>query len=165
MRKNNMINEKRTVIVKDVELHWAKLDAPVDPFKTGEKVWEVQIRTDDENVAKSWAKDYFINAKKDDEGHWKANIKRKELNRKGESNQPPVVLGRDNQPMPSGNIGNGSIGDLKLFQYPYDVAGRKGVSSMLSAVRVTDLKEYTPTSEVDFDVIEGAEGAEAQADF
>jgi hypothetical protein len=165
MRKNNMINEKRTVIVKDVELHWAKLDAPVDPFKTGEKVWEVQIRTDDENVAKTWAKDYFINAKKDDEGHWKANIKRKELNRKGESNQPPVVLGRDNQPMPSGNIGNGSIGDLKLFQYPYDVAGRKGVSSMLSAVRVTDLKEYTPSSEVDFDVIEGAEGAEAQADF
>jgi hypothetical protein len=165
MRKNNMINEKRTVIVKDVELHWAKLDAPVDPFKTGEKVWEVQIRTDDENVAKSWAKDYFINAKKDDEGHWKANIKRKELNRKGESNQPPVVLGRDNQPMPSGNIGNGSIGDLKLFQYPYDVAGRKGVSSMLSAVRVTNLKEYTPSSEVDFDVIEGAEGAEAQADF
>jgi len=160
-----MIQEKRTVIVKDVELHWAKLDAPVDPFKTGEKVWEVQIRTDDENVAKSWAKDYFINAKKDDEGHWKANIKRKELNRKGESNQPPVVLGRDNQPMPSGNIGNGSIGDLKLFQYPYDVAGRKGVSSMLSAVRVTDLKEYTPSSEVDFDVIEGAEGAEAQADF
>lgn len=160
-----MIEEKRTVIVKDVELHWAKLDAPVDPFKTGEKVWEVQIRTDDENVAKSWAKDYFINAKKDDEGHWKANIKRKELNRKGESNQPPVVLGRDNQPMPSNNIGNGSIGDLKLFQYPYDVAGRKGVSSMLSAVRVTNLKEYTPSSEVDFDVIEGAEGAEAQADF
>jgi len=39
------------------------------------------------------------------------------------------------------------------------------VSSMLSAVRVTDLKEYTPSSEVDFDVIEGAEGAEAQADF
>jgi len=67
--------------------------------------------------------------------------------------------------MPSSNIGNGSIGDLKLFQYPYDVAGRKGVSSMLSAVRVTDLKEYTPSSEVDFDVIEGAEGAEAQADF
>jgi hypothetical protein len=28
-----MIQEKRTVIVKDVELHWAKLDSPVDPFK------------------------------------------------------------------------------------------------------------------------------------
>jgi hypothetical protein len=165
MRNNNMLNEKRTVIVKDVELHWAKLDSPVDPFKTGEKVWEVQIRTSDEETAKSWAKDFYINAKKDDEGFWKANIKRKELNRKGESNSAPVVLDRKNQPMPASNIGNGSIGDLKLFQYPYDVAGRKGVSSMLSAVRIKDLKEYTPSSEVDFDVIEGAEGADAQADF
>ena len=160
-----MLKEKRTVIVKDVELHWAKLDSPVDPFKTGEKVWEVQIRTDDENIAKTWSKDFYINAKKDDNGFWKANLKRKELNRKGESNQPPVVLGRNNQPIPSSNIGNGSIGDLKLFQYPYNVAGKKGVSSMLSAVRVKELIEYTPSSEVDFDVIEGAEGAEAQADF
>jgi len=165
MRKSNMIDEKRTVIVKNVELHWAKLDSPVDPFKTGEKLWEVQIRTSDEAVAKTWAKEYYINAKKDDEGNWKANIKRKELNRKGESNNPPVVLGRNNQPIPATNIGNGSIGDLKLFQYPYDVAGRKGVSSMLSAVRITELKEYTPNTEIDFDVIEGAEGAEAQADF
>lgn len=160
-----MIEEKRTVILSDVELHWAKLDSPVDPFKTGEKVWEVQIRTDKEDVAKTWAKEYFINAKKDNEGFWKANIKRKELNRKGESNNPPIVLGRNNQPIPSSNIGNGSIGDLKLFQYPYNVAGRKGVSSMLSAVRIKELIEYTPSSEVDFDVIEGAEGAEAQADF
>jgi len=150
-----MINEKRTVIVKDVELHWAKLDSPVDPFKTGEKVWEVQIRTSDEETAKSWAKDFF----------WKANIKRKELNRKGETNTAPVVLNRKNEPMSASNIGNGSIGDLKLFQYPYNVAGRKGVSSMLSAVRIKDLKEYTPSSEVDFEVIEGEEKAEAQADF
>jgi len=136
-----MIEEKRTVILSDVELHWAKLDSPVDPFKTGEKVWEVQIRTDKEDVAKTWAKEYFINAKKDDEGFWKANIKRKELNRKGESNNPPIVLGRNNQPIPSSNIGNGSIGDLKLFQYPYNVAGRKGVSSMISSVKNKDIKE------------------------
>jgi len=160
-----MIEEKRTVILSDVELHWAKLDSPVDPFKTGERVWEVQIRTDDEDTAKTWAKDYFINAKKHDDGYWKANIKRKELNRKGETNNAPIVLGRNNQPIPSSNIGNGSIGDLKLFQYPYNVAGKKGVSSMLSAVRVKELIEYTPSSEVDFDVIEGTEGAQAQADF
>ena len=160
-----MINEKRTVIVKDVELHWAKLETPVDPFKTGEKLWEVQIRTADEEVAKKWAKEYYINAKKDDEGFWKANVKRKELNGKGETNKAPDVLGRSNQPISASNIGNGSIGDLKLFQYPYDVAGRKGVASMLSAVRVTDLKEYAPTSDVDFDVIDTPAEGSAQADF
>jgi hypothetical protein len=160
-----MITENRTVIVKDVELHWTKLDNPVDPFNSGEKVWEVQIKTDDEAIAKSWSKDFYINTKKDKDGNWIANIKRKELNRKGEPNSPPVVLGRNNQPMPSTNIGNGSIGDLKLYQYLYDFAGKKGVANMLSAVRVTELKEYTPTSEVDFDVIEGAEPTAAQADF
>jgi len=160
-----MINEKRTVIVKDVELHWAKLETPVDPFKTGEKLWEVQIRTADEEVAKKWAKEYYINAKKDDEGFWKANVKRKELNGKGETNKAPDVLGRSNQPISASNIGNGSIGDLKLFQYPYDVAGRKGVASMLSAVRITDLKEYAPTSDVDFDVIDTPVEGSAQADF
>jgi len=160
-----MINEKRTVIVKDVELHWAKLETPVDPFKTGEKLWEVQIRTADEEVAKKWAKEYYINAKKDDEGFWKANVKRKELNGKGETNKAPDVLGRSNQPISASNIGNGSIGDLKLFQYPYDVAGRKGVASMLSAVRITDLKEYAPTSDVDFDVIDTPAEGSAQADF
>jgi len=160
-----MINEKRTVIVKDVELHWAKLETPVDPFKTGERLWEVQIRTADEEVAKKWAKEYYINAKKDDEGFWKANVKRKELNGKGETNKAPDVLGRDKQPISSSNIGNGSIGDLKLFQYPYDVAGRKGVASMLSAVRITDLKEYAPTSDVDFDVIDTPAEGSAQADF
>ena len=160
-----MINEKRTVILKDVELHWAKLDKPVDPFKTGERLWEVQIRTADEVIAKQWAKEYYINAKKDDEGFWKANVKRKELNGKGETNKAPDVLGRSNQPISASNIGNGSIGDLKLFQYPYDVAGRKGVASMLSAVRVTDLKEYAPTSDVDFDVIDTPAEGSAQADF
>ena len=160
-----MINEKRTVILKDVELHWAKLDKPVDPFKTGERLWEVQIRTADEVIAKQWAKEYYINAKKDDEGFWKANVKRKELNGKGETNKAPDVLGRSNQPISASNIGNGSIGDLKLFQYPYDVAGRKGVASMLSAVRITDLKEYAPTSDVDFDVIDTPAEGSAQADF
>ena len=160
-----MINEKRTVILKDVELHWAKLDKPVDPFKTGERLWEVQIRTSDEVIAKQWAKEYYINAKKDDEGFWKANVKRKELNGKGETNKAPDVLGRSNQPISASNIGNGSIGDLKLFQYPYDVAGRKGVASMLSAVRITDLKEYAPTSDVDFDVIDTPAEGSAQADF
>jgi hypothetical protein len=52
-----------------------------------------------------------------------------------------------------------------LFQYPYDVGGRKGVASILSKVQVTDLKEYTPSTETDFDVIGDAEAGESQVDF
>jgi len=35
----------------------------------------------------------------------------------------------------------------------------------LSKVQVTELKEYTPSSSTDFDIIDGAAEAEAQADF
>jgi hypothetical protein len=36
---------------------------------------------------------------------------------------------------------------------------------MLSAVRITDMKEYAPNTEVDFDVIEAEEGATDKVDF
>ena len=52
-----------------------------------------------------------------------------------------------------------------LFQYPYDMQGRKGVASILSKVQVTELKEYTPSSSTDFDVIESEESGDAQVDF
>ncbi len=56
--------------------------------------------------------------------------------------------------------------DFNLFQYPYEMAGRKGVSSMLSKVQVTELKEYKPTTETDFDVIEGGDAAaDGSVDF
>jgi hypothetical protein len=52
-----------------------------------------------------------------------------------------------------------------LFQYPYEVGGRKGVSSILSKVQVTNLKEYTPSTEIDFDVMDGGESGESAVDF
>ena len=53
-----------------------------------------------------------------------------------------------------------------LFQYPYDVAGRKGVSSILSKVQVTDLKVYTQDTSTDFDVIESTtDTGEDKVDF
>ena len=55
-----MINENRTIIIRDAELHWAKLVTPVDPFKTGEYVWELQLRTRDKDTAKAWKTDYYL---------------------------------------------------------------------------------------------------------
>jgi len=67
--------------------------------------------------------------------------------------------------MDGNKVGNGSVGNVMLFQYPYDVGGRKGVASILSKVQVTDLKEYTPNTGTDFDVIEGESEGDAQVDF
>ena len=159
-----MINEKRTVIIRDAEMHWAKLVKPVDPFGTLQ--WELQIRTRDKDTAKSWKNDFFLTVKQedDDDGvYWKSNLKRKAIKKDGEKNTAPDVLDGSKQPIDGGTIGNGSVGNVMLFQYPYDVGGRKGVSSILSKVQVTDLKVYSPDTGTDFDIIGDAPSGEGDA--
>ena len=161
-----MINEKRTVIVRDVELYWAKLVKPVEPFGTLQ--WELQMRTRDKAEAKKWKEDFYLNTKteEDDEGvFYKTNVKRKALKKDGDQNTAPDVLDNAKAAIDGNKVGNGSTGNVMLFQYPYDVGGRKGVASILSKVQVTDLKEYTPSTETDFDVIGDAEAGDSQVDF
>jgi len=161
-----MINEKRTVIIRDAEMHWAKLGKPVEPFGTLQ--WELQIRTRDKKAAEEWKKEYYLPVKteEDDEGtYYKANLKRKAIKKDGERNTPPDVLDGNKQPIENDSIGNGSVGNVMLFQYPYDVAGRKGVASILSKVQVIDLKRYVPDSSTDFEIVESESSEEAMADF
>ena len=54
------------------------------------------------------------------------------------------------------SIGNGSTGNVIVWQAPYEAVGRKGISSSLTAVQVTNLVGYTAGG-VDFDIVEGAE--------
>ena len=51
---------------------------------------------------------------------------------------------------PKIKIGNGSQGNVKVYRREYDVAGRQGISTILTAIQVTNLIEYTGS--VDFDV-------------
>ena len=161
-----MINEKRTEIIRNAELHWAKLVKPVEPFGTLQ--WELQMRTRDKDEAKKWKEDFYLNVKteEDDSGvFYKTNVKRKAIKKDGEPNDAPEVLDGAKKSMDGNKVGNCSIGNVMLFQYPYDVGGRKGVASILSKVQVTDLKEYTPNTGTDFDVIEGESEGDAQVDF
>ena len=162
-----MIDEKRTIIVRDAELHWAKLVRPVEPFGTLQ--WELQMRTRDKGVAEGWKKDFYLTVKpeEDDDGtYYKTNVKRKAIKKDGDQNSAPEVLDGNKKPIDGNVVGNGSVGNVMLFQYPYEMAGRKGVSSILSKVQVTELKEYKPTTETDFDIIEGGEaGTDNAVDF
>ena len=148
-----MLDDKRTVIIREAELHWAKVVTPVSPFGTSQ--WEVQIRTRDEKKAKEWKDKFYLTTKteKDDDGvYYKSNIKRKAINKDGNPNTPPEVLDGNKQSIDGTTIGNGSIGNIMLFQYPYDVSGRKGVGSILSKIQVTELLKYQPTQAVDFEI-------------
>lgn len=160
-----MLNEKRTIIVRNCEMHWAKLVQPVEPFGTLQ--WELQLRTMDEATAKQWEEDYLPVKKVDDEEgvYWKANLKKKALKKDGTENTAPNVVDAAKNPVDGNTVGNGSMGNVMLFQYPYSVAGRTGVSSILSGVQVIDHKVYTPNTATDFDVIDDEAGADDTVDF
>jgi len=130
-------------VLKNVELHWCKLDPkhPVAPF--GTPVWEAQVRTTDKAVAKEW-KEIGINTKRhDEEDYFFANLKRKAIYEKtGDPAQPVVVVDGKLMPLDPTTIGNGSVANVQLFTKPYEFGGRKGIKVELKAIQVTKLVEY-----------------------
>ena len=48
------------------------------------------------------------------------------------------------------NLGNGSTGNVKLYRAEYEYAGKKGITTIMSAIQITDLVIYTGS--VDFDM-------------
>jgi len=167
-----MITEPRTIIIRDVEFHWAKLDKTVKPF--GTERWETQLRTRDEDKAKEMT-DMHLTMKKEEDSdgsYWKCNVNRnlykanqdKVPEHEREKNTPPDVLDGNKQPLEK-LVGNGSIGNVKIFQAPYNFSGRKGVSNVLTAVQVIELEKYKPNTGVDFDVVDAPTAESSSEDF
>lgn len=132
-------------VLKDVELHWCKLDPkkPVSPF--GTPVWEAQVRTRDKEIAKQW-KGESLNVKTSDDNegiYYFVNLKRKAIYEKtGDPATPVVVVDGQLMPLDGSTIGNGSVGNVQLFTKPYEFGGRSGVKVELKAIQVTKLVEY-----------------------
>lgn len=147
----------RNIRIDGVELHWPKLATPVENvFNKAERQYELLIQTKDAEKAKEM-KANGLNVKEKD-GVFSVNLKRKEKKANGEDNGPVRVVNGDLTPFgdPT-SIGNGSIGNVIIFQYPWSNMGRSGIGSSLTAVQVTTLVPFTPKAGgVDFDVVGGA---------
>ena len=147
-----MIESPRNVKVMDVELNWARLDTPVSPFGTPQ--WELQLATTDKKKAKELT-DLGLNVKEKD-GKFVVNVKRKATKTDGSAMDPVRVVDVNRDPITDRrSIGNGSVGNVILWQYPYDVMGRKGMGTSLTAVQVTKLEVYkSDASSAEFDIVE-----------
>tara|TARA_R100001460_G_scaffold33315_2_gene65226 strand:+ start:1563 stop:2051 length:489 start_codon:yes stop_codon:yes gene_type:complete len=143
--------EARNYRIDNVEINWAKLAKPVNPF--GTEQWEIQIATTDKAIADQWSEDHFnVKTDKNDPSKFTVSLKRKAYKADGSSNGPVRVVGKDTQALADPSvIGNGSIGNVIVYQYPYSTAGREGIASSLTAVQIVSLNEYTPA--VDFEPI------------
>ena len=152
----------RNFKIEGVTLNWARLDKPVNPF--GTEQYELQIATADEAKVKhleenfvSFRKNKDGSYKKDDAGMFTASLKRKAMKADGSSNGKVRVVKADLSEMSEDDVralGNGSEGNIILFQYPWAQMGRSGVASSLTAIQVTKYERFVPTGTgMDFEAV------------
>jgi hypothetical protein len=149
------VNEATNVIIKDLELWWAKLDPkkPVEPF--GEKQWEIQVRFPKKRIKEM--EQYGKVKETDTTGVYSINFKKRaELKDGGPAKSVPLV-DRTGEAVDPKTLGNGSKGAVKLMLQDWatkDAKGKvikSGTRVMLIKVQVTDLIEYVPKDSNDFD--------------
>ena len=144
------MDQPRNFKIMDVELNWARLDTPVNPF--GTEQYELQIATTDKSKAEEWKANH-MNVKEKD-GKFVVSLKRKAKKADGSDNGKVRVVDTALAPIENvRSLGNGSKGNVIVFQYPYSAMGRSGVASSLTAVQVTDFVEYKSDAAVDFDAV------------
>lgn len=151
-------NEATNVIIKDVQLYWAKLGKPVDPFGTLQ--WEIQIRFPKKRVKEM--EQYGKVKETDEAGIFSVNLKKKAEKKDGSPAMKVKLVGKKGEEIDPTILGNGSVGNVKVMLKDYQIKGpngrvtKEGTQVMLIAVQVTDLVKYEPKQNGDdFDYEEG----------
>jgi len=166
------------VKIENAPLYFCKLDPkrPNAKFNRDNPTWEVQIRTTDKEQKKDWeSKGLLVKVVVPDEDgvetYWRVNLRKKSIKNSGEAASPVVVVDGNLNPIDPNTIGNGSIGNVRVYQYEYpkkDKSG-KGLVSVLMGVQVTKHLVYKPKprddefQEADMETIDPPDEEEAEA--
>ena len=142
-----MSTSNKTTVIRNVDFYYAKLDKPVSPF--GTEIYDMQVRFPKERIEEMSA---YGKVREVEDGNFAINITRKAKNSKGQKT-PVRVVDTEKNPIKD-LIGNGSSGNIIVYQYDWEVSGRTGTKTILIAVQVTNLIKYVPQTEVDFDILE-----------
>jgi|SaaInl4_150m_RNA_FD_contig_21_1449009_length_1251_multi_4_in_0_out_0_3 hypothetical protein len=132
------------MILHDCEIWYPKLmpGRPNAKFDKKNPTWELQLRTTSKEKKKEWEA-LNLNVKAvipDEDGadpFYRVNIKRKTIKADGTASKEVEVVDGNMDPVDPGSIGNGSIGNIRIFQYPYESDDGPGIASMLMAVQLT----------------------------
>jgi len=148
----------KTSVIRNVNFYYAKLDKPVSPF--GTEIYDLQVRFPKERIQEMSA---FGKVREVEDGNFAINVTRKAKNAKGQ--KTPVRIVDTNKAPVKDLIGNGSEGNIIVYQYDWNVSGRSGTKTILIAIQVTNLIKYIPQTEVDFDILPVTNNEPVSADF
>ena len=144
------MEKPRNYLIKGVILNWCRLDKPVNPF--GTEQYETQIETRDADKAAE-LKANHLNVKEKEKGIFTVSLKRKAKRADGSDNGKVEVVGtKASDIIDVRKIGNGSTGNVIVWQYPYEAMGRSGIATSLTKIQIVDLVEYTGANNIDFEM-------------
>jgi hypothetical protein len=141
--KLNQNFEGNIMIIKGAELWFPKLDPkrPNAKFNKKNPTWEIQIRTKSKEVKNDWTtKNLLVKAVVPDDGepYWRVNLRKKSIKQDGEASSPVTVVNGKLEDIDPNSVGNGSVGNVRVYQYEYDKKdGGKGIVSVLMGIQVT----------------------------
>jgi hypothetical protein len=162
-------------ILKNVALFYVKCNPkrPNKRLNPDNPTWEVQLRTTNKDQKKEWdalgLKTHAVRTDPEDEeskiAYWRTNLRKRSIKAEnGEKAGPVEVKDGKLRDLNPDTIGNGSIGNVRLFQYPYKKGD--GTASVLMGIQVTKLIKYEPKErdddfeETDMEVVEPEPGEE-----
>jgi len=147
------------MIIKNCEIWFAKVDPkrPNPKFDPKNPTWEVQMRTSDKAVLKYWKECDLKEPKAviPDEGepYFRINLKKKSIRKDGDPADPVQVVNMQREPVDPNSIGNGSIANIRVFQYPYPdkATGEERISSILMGIQLIKHIVWIPKPGEDFE--------------
>jgi hypothetical protein len=139
-------------IIKDAEIWFLKADPkrPNKRFNKANPTWEVQLRTTDIAQKKVWESQHLQPKPITDEEtgtrlYWKVNLRRKSVKEDGTASTVPEVKDGDLEPVDPNTVGNGSVANIQVFQYEYDLeTGGKGIANVFMGLQLIKHVVYKP---------------------
>jgi hypothetical protein len=152
----------RNVIIPNITLIWSKLHKAVNPFAYKFDQYEQGFECGKEVADELLANNISLRRDKvtrelilNDNGLYTGTLKRY-AQRHGSNGKPDIdntpvdVVNMEGKPF-TDMIGNGSIGDIMVYQMAYSNAMGKGVFNILTKIRVKEHVIYSDGNTLDFD--------------
>jgi hypothetical protein len=139
-----------SIIARNCTLFFPKLDPkrPNNKYDKLNPTWEIQIRTEDRTQRKEWI-DMGLRVKDvvPEEGnpYFRVNLRKKSIKADGTKSSPVDVVDGSLGPINPNSLGNGSVGNVRIFQYEYPKKeGGTGIANVLMGIQVTKHLVYVP---------------------
>jgi len=134
-------------LIKGKKAMWLKLATPEKKYASEETQWSLILVVDDE-TSRKWVRSGLSTKERfmDIDGKEQPILKLKKdthWKKSGEEKTPVKVVDMYGQDIDPRTIGNGSTVNVQYSVRDWEYGGRKGKSTELVAVQVSDLVEYT----------------------